>query len=102
MPIWFTVTRVATVLNLALLCALGYVWVRNYRRIRTRFTLGLLVFGAFLLAENGYALYLYLLDPTTSHWFSEIPQRYTVSIMLLTLFQFGALAVLSWITLDSE
>ena len=100
MAIWFDVTRLVTLFNLGLLLGLSYVWLRNYRTLRTRFTLGFLVFGAFLLAQNGYALYIYVVDPTTSSWFAEIPERYNLAIMLLTLLQFGALAVLSWVTLE--
>ena len=98
MPIWFDVTRLVTVFNLGLLLGLSYVWLRNHRLLRTRFTLGFLAFGAFLLAQNAYALYIYVVDPTTSRWFAEIPERYNVAIMVLTLLQFGAIVVLSWVT----
>ncbi|WP_254544256.1 hypothetical protein [Halomarina pelagica] len=98
MALWFDVTRLATALNLVLLGGLCYVWVRNYLRLRTPFTLGLLVFGAFLLVQNGFALYIYVLDPTTSDWFGAIPERYNVAIMTLTVLQFGAVLALTWIT----
>ncbi|MFB6170443.1 MAG: hypothetical protein ABEJ06_04770 [Haloarculaceae archaeon] len=101
MALWFALTRLLTVINLGLLLGLSYVWVRNYRALHTRFTLGFILFGAFLLTENAYALYIYVLDPTTSHWFAEIPARYNVAIMTLTLFEFAALAVLSWMTFES-
>lgn len=35
MPNWFDVTRLVTVLNLLVLCVLSYIWVRNYRTLRT-------------------------------------------------------------------
>lgn len=100
MSIWFDVTRIATVLNLCLLAGMSYIWVRNYLRIRTKFGLGFLAFGGFMLAENGFALYLYVLDPTTSSWFAGIPVRYNVAFMLLALFQLCALSALAWITLE--
>lgn len=100
MALWFSVTRLVTGLNLAVLVALSYVWLRNYRTLRTRFTLGFLVFGGFLLLQNGYALYIYAVDPTTSEWFANIPSRYNVVIMLLTVLQFGALGALAWLTLE--
>lgn len=98
MALWFGVTRVVTGLNLAILLALMVVWLRNYRQLRTRFTLGFLVFGGFLLVQNGYALFIYVVDPTTSDWFANIPERYNVAIMLLTVLQFGAISTLAWMT----
>jgi hypothetical protein len=38
--------------NLLILLTLGSVWLRNYRRHGAAHTLGLLVFGAFLVVEN--------------------------------------------------
>lgn len=100
MPSWFDVTRLVTVLNLLLLCTLNSIWLRNHRTLRTRFTLGFLLFGALLLVESGFAFYLFVLNPTTSDWFTGIPTRYNLAIMVLTLLQFGALGVLSWVTLE--
>lgn len=100
MGLWFDVTRVATVVSLVLLAGLSYVWVQNYRRLRTKFTVGFLAFGAFLLAANGFAFYLYVVDPTTSQWFLEIPTRYNVAFMVLAVLQLGALTALAWVTLD--
>lgn len=100
MGLWFDVTRVATVVSLALLVGLVYVWVQNYRRLHTRFTVGFLAFGGFLLAANGYAVYLYMVDPTTSRWFLEIPTRYNLAFMVLAVLQLGALSALAWVTLE--
>lgn len=102
MGIWFSVTRIATIVNIALLLGLGYVWVRNHLRLRTKFTIGFLAFGGFLLANNSYAIYIYSLNPTTSDWFVAIPERYNIVIMILALFQLGALLALSWITFEFE
>lgn len=98
---WFALTRIATLLSLAMLLGLSYVWARNYRTLQTRFTLGFVLFGGFLLAENAFALYIFAVDPTTSHWFAEIPERYNAIITTLTLLEFAALAVLSWTTFES-
>lgn len=53
-----------------------------------------------MLVENAFAFYLFLVNPTTSAWFAEIPQRYNVAIMVLIVLQFGALGALSWVTLE--
>jgi NADH:ubiquinone oxidoreductase subunit 3 (subunit A) len=102
MSLWFDVTRIATVINIILLLGLSYVWVRNHLRLRTKFTVGFLAFGGFLLADNAFAFYIYVLNPTTSGWFAGIPERYNVVIMLLALFQLGALLALAWVTFEFE
>lgn len=51
--------RVAAALNVGLLVVLAGIWVRNLRVIRSRYTLGSLVFTAFLLAESVLAVYYY-------------------------------------------
>ncbi|MCO8256799.1 hypothetical protein NKF26_23560 [Haladaptatus sp. AB618] len=98
MSIWFDVTRIVTLLNITLLLGLLYVWVRNHLSLRTRLTFGFLVFGTFLLVENSYAFYIFVIDPTTSGWFAEIPARYNFALMVLAILQAGALGTLSWVT----
>lgn len=51
--------RVAAGLNVVLLVALAAMWVRNYRMIRSKRTLGSIVFALLLLAENSLAFYYY-------------------------------------------
>jgi hypothetical protein len=98
MTVWLDVTRVVTALNLVVVLSLSVVWVRNYRRYRSRYLLGFLAFGGFLLVQNAYALNLYVLDPTTSGWFADIPPRYNFAIAVLTVLEFAALAALAWVT----
>lgn len=100
MSIWLDVTRIATVANVGLLAGLSYVWVRNYLHLKTKFTVGFVLFGVFLLAHNGVALYLFALNPTTSNWFVDIPAFYNLAFMVLALLQFAALAVLAWVTME--
>jgi hypothetical protein len=70
MSIWIDVAMVATGVNLVLLAALGIIWGRNYRQLRSRQTLGMLVFAVVLFIENGVALYVDSIDPVLSVWFS--------------------------------
>ena len=98
MAIWFDVTRAVTALNLVLALALSAVWLRNYSQYRSRYLLGFLAFGAFLVAQGAYAINLYVLDPTTSDWFADIPAEYNFALAVLTVSQFGALLALAWIT----
>lgn len=43
--------------NLLLALVLGAVYLRNHREIRSPFTLGLLLFSAFLVLHNGMIVY---------------------------------------------
>lgn len=47
------------VINLALVGVLLYVYGTSYRKMRTGFTLGLMVFAAFFLVQNVITLYSY-------------------------------------------
>jgi len=66
MSLMLTIAQVAAAVNVLLLLALGYVWGRNYREIRSQHTLGSLVFAVLLLGENALALYYYLYGPAIS------------------------------------
>ena len=48
-------------INSALLLALLYVYIGNYRELKSNFVLGLIVFAAFLLLQNLVALYYHLM-----------------------------------------
>jgi hypothetical protein len=99
--LWSTVARVSIVLNIVLLLGLGYVWARNYLQFRSKHTLGLLVFSLLLLAENGCALYYYLVDPTLSAWFATaVPGIAWRAMMLLHVLETFALVFLAWVTWD--
>jgi len=98
---WIDLARAAVTLNVLLLGALIYVWGRNYYRIRSKHTLGLLVFGVLLLGENASAAYFYLLDPLLSVWFSTaVPDPAWQAMVLLHLLETVGLAVLAWVTWD--
>lgn len=100
MGLWFTITWVVTILNILLLAGLAYVWGRNYVELHSKLTIGLLVFALLMLGENLLELYFYMMDPMLSGWFFKLPAFHHIAFMSLTLFQFGALVFLSWVTWD--
>ncbi|WP_135852007.1 hypothetical protein [Halorussus salinus] len=101
MSIWIDLARVATGLNLLLLALLASVWVRNYRRVRSKHTLGMVVFAALLFAENGFALYFYQLDPVLSVWFgTKVPDPAWQAMLLFHVLETLAIGFLAWVTLD--
>lgn len=101
MSVWFDIARAAAGVNVVLLGVLAAVWGRNYLNFRSKHTLGLLLFSVFLLLENGFSLYIYLVDPTLSAWFaSEVPAVAWRGMMALHVLQTVGLAFLVWITWD--
>lgn len=101
MSIWIDVAMAATAVNLVLLAVIGVVWGRNYRRLRSRQTLGMLVFAVLLFVENGFALYVYTLAPVLSLWFStKVPNPAWQAMVLFHVLEMIAIGFLTWVTLD--
>jgi hypothetical protein len=101
MGLWMDITRLAAGFNVVLLSGLLFVWLRNYHQFRSKHTLGLSVFGALMLAENGLALYFFTMDPMLAHWFqTAMPEPPQIAMMALRLVTSGALLFLLWITWD--
>lgn len=103
MSVLIDLMRLLLGLNLALLAGLGYVWGRNYYQFRSKHTLGLTLFVAFLLGEHVLALYLFVLDPTVSAWVSSpefVPRPAQLTMLALRAFEFVGLLFLSWTVWD--
>lgn len=101
MALLVDILRVFSVVNVLLLVGLSYVWVQNYRRFRTDYALGLLVFGALLLFENLLWTYFYILDPVLSQWITMqtmMGGRPQVAMAALCVAETGGLLFLSWVT----
>ena len=103
MSLWFDVVRVAAGLNVLLLAVLAYVWGRNYLDIRSKHSLGLLIFAVFLLLENLFGLYIFMVDPLLSSWFSDpanVPDVAWRGMMFLHVLETFGIGFLVWITMD--
>lgn len=98
-----SIVRIVVVLNVLLLLGLGYVWGRNWWRLRSKHALGLALFAVFLLGENALAAYYFILDPTLSAWIvneTQVPPVAQGAMVFLVLFEFVGLVFLSWVTWD--
>jgi len=100
MTVWADVTRAAMALNILALLVLCGVWARNYRRIQSKHTLGLLVFGVLLLGENALGLYYFAIHDTLTAWFGGLPSISATAMMALRLLETAAIAFLLWVTWD--
>jgi hypothetical protein len=100
MSLWIDLATVATGLNLLLLAVIGTVWARNYRRLRSKHTLGMLVFAVLLFVQNAFTLYFYRVDELLSVWFSGIPSEASTALLIFHLLQTVGIVFLAWVTLD--
>lgn len=87
--------------NICLLIALIYVYMKNYRQIKSKFTMGLLVFASLLLLQNVVSTGVLVLNIVLGmghHGFDlDRPQAPLSSINIIQLI---ALSILLKITLD--
>ncbi|TQQ81327.1 hypothetical protein EGH24_09405 [Halonotius terrestris] len=92
MSLTLDTARVAAGLNVLLLLVLVSVWARTLREIRTKQTLGSLLFALFLLGENLLAFYYYN--------FSTIPLSAPAvrAMMYLQILETAGIAVLVYVT----
>ncbi len=103
MSLWFDVVRVAAGVNVLLLAVLLIVWGRNYLEFRSKHALGLMVFAIFLLLENLSGLYIFMIDPQLSVWFSNpnnVPDIAWRGMMFLHVLETVGIGFLVWITMD--
>ena len=82
-------------LNTLLLLPLVGVWVRNYNTFRTGLVGGLVLFAVAMLAENAMAIYFFF---SMASFYSGDPAVQKV-VLILRVFQFVAIAALSYTTL---
>jgi hypothetical protein len=92
MSLILDVARVAAALNVLLLLAIISVWARTYREVRAPMTLGSIIFGVFLLAENAVALYFYFNAPAMP----TIAVEVMMLLQILETLGIGTLAYVTW------
>jgi len=98
MSLWLNVALLAAALNVVLLAVLGAIWLRTYRQVRANHTLGLLIFTAVLLVQNGLWLYFYGIHPDFIAWFENTGPDVQVGLMSLCGLETVALFVMLRIT----
>lgn len=98
MAFWLDVALAAAAINVLLLVALGSVWIRSYRQVGATHTLGLIVFAAFLLVENGLWLFFYAVHPGFIGWFVNAGMDIQVGMTMLCGLELVALGFMARIT----
>ena len=100
MSLWVDVAEAAAVLNVLLLVGLGAIWGRNYRQLRSKHALGLLVFGGLLLLENLLWVYAYSFNSAFRGWVYDGTSFTQQAMMGLCVLESVGLLVLAWVTWD--
>lgn len=97
------IVQVFAVLNTLLLAGLLYVWGRNWWAIRSKHTLGLVLFSIFLLGENLMMVYFFIIHPGLNAWIHNdqmVPPIAQTALATFRVLQFLGLAFLTWVTWD--
>jgi hypothetical protein len=100
MGLWLSVAGAAAAVNVAVLLALVGIWGRNYRQLGSKHALGLTVFGILLLAENGLALYYYVLDPAVAELLRSVAPVAGRAMSTVQVLELLGLLFLAWVTWD--
>lgn len=86
--------------NICLLIALLYVYLKNYRKLKTKFTMGLLVFVSLLLLQNVVSTSFLVLNIVLGmghHGFDiDRPQFPLSSINIIQLIALSILLYITW------
>ena len=100
MGLWLNVAGAAAAINVVVLLTLVGIWVRNYRQLGSKHALGLAVFGVLLLAENGLALYYYVLDPAVAELLRSAAPVAGRAMSAVQVLELLGLLFLAWVTWD--
>jgi len=100
MGLWLSVAGAAAAVNVVVLLLLTGIWVRNYRQLGSKHALGLAIFGVLLLAENGLALYYYVLDPAVAELLRSAAPVAGRAMSAVQILELLGLLFLAWVTWD--
>lgn len=92
MAMLMNVTTILTGISTLLLLGLLYVYYKSLKKIKSKFTIGLLIFALLFLLQNLVSLYFYL---TMIQYYSP---QVEVHVFILTLLQTIAFLILLKIT----
>ncbi len=92
MAVLMTLTTILTAVSTLILAALLHIYIKNLRKIKSSFTIGLLIFAVLFLIQNLVSLYYFI---TMMDYYSP---EVEIHIFILTLLQAISFAVLLKIT----
>ena len=93
MPILMTLTTILTAISTLILAALLHVYIKNLRKIKSSFTIGLMIFAILFLLQNIVSLYFYL---TMMDYYVPAVELHVFIFTLLQTIGFAILLKLTW------
>ena len=93
MAMLMNLTTILTALSALILASLLHVYIRNLRKIKSNFTLGLLIFALLFLIQNIVSLYFYL---TMMDYYVPEVELHVFIFTLLQTIGFAVLLKLTW------
>lgn len=88
-----TISTYATGLNIVLILALMYVHWRNFAKIRSVFTFGLLIFSLLFLAQDIFSFYFYV---TMMPIYEKGLELYALIFTVLQTLAFSIMNYITW------
>jgi len=93
MAMLMNATTILTGISVLLLLGLLYVYYKNLREIKSKFTIGLFVFALLFLIQNFISLYYYL---TMMDYYSPEVEIHVFILALLQIIAFLILLKITW------
>ena len=87
------ITTGLTFLSTLLLLGLLYVYYRNLKSAKSKFTIGLFIFAALFLIQNLVSLYYFI---TMMGYYAPEVEMHVFILTLLQTFGFGILLKITW------
>ena len=85
--------NVVSILNALMLFILLYVYIRNYKAIKSKFSLGLILFGLLFLIQNLVAIYF---QTAMVDYYSKEVADFALILNILEALGFAALLYVTW------
>ena len=92
MTFLINITTASTIINIILTLSLSYIYLKNLIKIKSSFTVGLVIFTSLFLLQNIVSFYFLI---TMMPYFVDEVESY---IFLFSILQTLAFIVLNWIT----
>lgn len=93
MAMLMNITTILTGISTLLLIGLLYVYSRNLKKIKSKFTIGLFIFAMLFLIQNLVSLYFYL---TMMDYYASQVEAHAFILTLLQTIAFSVLLKITW------
>ena len=93
MAMMLSLSTALTVVNLLLILSLLFVYVKNAAKIKSLFTLGLIIFALLFLIQNAVSLYFTI---TMMPFYGDEVQGYGMIFTILQTVAFTMLNIITW------